>query len=242
MGDPLSVGASAVGIISLGLTVSNGLLDYYNAFKDQPADVAQMITSLQSLSQNLEAIDRKVQHPLLNREAVHGVTENLESCAAGVHILQVKLDKIRNTKPGVRASVQRAKYPFQRKTLDKLAQTISVVQNHLSLAISALQLDVSITSLVRHDDLKANLDEFRTDVVNRFTRLDFGQEQETLRSLKSHEEEALTWLSQLEFHSKHNDARTRRQEGTGQWFLESEEFSWWVNTDARVLWCPGLRK
>lgn len=100
MGDPLSVGASAVGIISLGLTVSNGLLDYYNAFKDQPADVAQMITSLQSLSQNLEAIDRKVQHPLLNREAVHGVTENLESCAAGVHILQVKLDKIRNTKPG----------------------------------------------------------------------------------------------------------------------------------------------
>ncbi|KAI4170784.1 MAG: hypothetical protein LQ348_007050 [Seirophora lacunosa] len=100
MGDPLSVGASAVGIISLGLTVSNGLLDYYTAFKDQPADVAQMIQSLQTLSHILEAIDRKVQHPLLNREAVHHVTESLISCVAGIHILQAKLEKIRNTKPG----------------------------------------------------------------------------------------------------------------------------------------------
>ncbi|KAL8958770.1 MAG: hypothetical protein Q9193_004235 [Seirophora villosa] len=246
MVDPLSLGASAVSIISLGLTVSSGLLDYYSAFKDQPADVAQMIQSLQFLSQILEAIDRKVQHPLLNREAVHGVTKSLRKCVGGIYILEAKLEKIRNTKPGlpsgVRASVQRAKYPFQKKTLDKLAQTISDVQDHLNLAIGTLQLDVSITSLVRQDDLKADLDENHTDVVNRIAKLDLRQEQETLRSLKSHEEKALTWLSQLEFHSKHNDARTRRQEGTGQWFLESAKFSLWVDTDARVLWCPGIRK
>lgn len=116
------------------------------------------------------------------------------------------------------------------------------MQDHLNLAISALQLDVSITLRDRLDDLGANVDSYHTEQLNRFARLDLGQEQEKLRARGSDEEKVLTWLSQLEFYSKQDDARSRCQEGTGQWFLESAEFNSWVNTDARVLWCPGIRK
>ncbi|KAI4132500.1 MAG: hypothetical protein LQ341_006269 [Variospora aurantia] len=242
MADPLTVGASAVGIIALGLTVSSSLLDYYSAFKDQRSDVAEMLRSLQTVSKIFEAINRKVQDPLLNREAVDLVTDSLMSCRDGVHRLQAKLDKIRSTKPGVRIHVQRATYPFQKKTLDKLKLTISFVQDHLNLAISALQLDVSITLRDRLDDLGANVGSHHTEQLNRFARLDLGQEQEKLRARGSDEEKVLTWLSQLEFYSKQDDARSRCQEGTGQWFLESAEFNTWVHTDARVLWCPGIRK
>ncbi|KAL8648358.1 MAG: hypothetical protein Q9210_005039 [Variospora velana] len=236
MADPLTVGASAVGIIALGLTVSSSLLDYYSAFRDQRSELAEMVQSLQTLGKIFEAIDRKVQDPLLNREAVDLVTDSLMSCRDGVHRLQAKLDKIRNTKPGVRIHVQKATYPLQKKTLDKLKWTISVVQDHLNLAISALQLDVSITLRDRLDDLGANVGNYHTEQLNRFARLDLGQEQEKLRARGSDEEKALTWLSHLEFYSKQDDARSRCQDGTGQWFLESAEFHSWVNTDARVLW------
>ncbi|KAL9016469.1 MAG: hypothetical protein Q9185_006186 [Variospora sp. 1 TL-2023] len=240
MADPLTVSASAVGIIALGLTVSSSLLDYYSAFKDQRSDVAEMLRSLQTLSKIFEAINRKVQDPLLNREAVDLVTDSLMSCRDCVHRLQAKLDKIRNTKPCVRIHVQRATYPFQKKTLDKLKWMISVVQDHLNLAISALQLDVSITLRGRLDDLGANVGSHHAEQLDRFARLDLGQEQEKLRARGSDEEKVLTWLSQLEFYSKQDDARSRCQEGTGQWFLESAEFNSWVSTDARVLWCPGI--
>lgn len=100
MGDPLSVAASAAGLVSLGLTVCSGLLDYYNAWKDQPSDITAMCESLEALGKIFELLDQKVRHPLLHRESVERVTESIISCAAGVQGLRSKLEKIRNVKPG----------------------------------------------------------------------------------------------------------------------------------------------
>ena len=100
MGDPLSIAASAAGLVSLGLTVCSGLLDYYNSWKDQPSDITEMCESLEVLGKIFKLLDQKVRHPLLNRESVDRVTESLFSCAAGVQRLRYKLEKIRNAKPG----------------------------------------------------------------------------------------------------------------------------------------------
>ena len=67
MGDPLSITASAAGLVSLGLTVCSGLLDYYNVWKDQPSDVSDMCESLGALSKTFELLDERVRHPLLDR-------------------------------------------------------------------------------------------------------------------------------------------------------------------------------
>lgn len=85
MSDPLSIAASAAGLVSLGLTVCSGLVDYYNAWKDQPSDVAAMCDSMRGLGKTFELLDEKVRHPLLDRECVDRVTESIISCAAGVH-------------------------------------------------------------------------------------------------------------------------------------------------------------
>ncbi len=100
MGDPLSIGASAAGLVSLGLTVCSGLLDYYNAWKDQPSDVSDMCESLIALSKTFELLDERVRHPLLNRKSVDRVTESIISCAASIQGLRSKLEKIRDAKPG----------------------------------------------------------------------------------------------------------------------------------------------
>ncbi|KAK6501260.1 hypothetical protein TWF481_009101 [Arthrobotrys musiformis] len=52
----------------------------------------------------------------------------------------------------------------------------------------------------------------------------------------------LEWLTPEPFqHSgRHNDVIERRQPGSGQWFLKSEEFHTWLQNKGRILFCPGI--
>jgi len=44
--DPLSVAASAAGIISLGIQVTQSLVDFFSAYKSQKSDIAHTIGRL----------------------------------------------------------------------------------------------------------------------------------------------------------------------------------------------------
>lgn len=139
---------------------------------------------------------------------------------------------------GLNARLQRAQYPFQQKTLEKLLRTISDLRSNLSLATDTLQLDVSITSLDKLNEVKAGV----TKLTDNSEAFHLSQKQQTLRALNSEERDVLNWLSPLDFISKHNDALNRRQEGTGRWLLECSEFHSWLHTAGKVIWCPGIRE
>ncbi|KPM40550.1 hypothetical protein AK830_g6003 [Neonectria ditissima] len=44
----------------------------------------------------------------------------------------------------------------------------------------------------------------------------------------------------IDVEEKHNDFIRRRQKGTGQWLLDSDEFHAWVTADKQTLSCPGI--
>lgn len=50
----------------------------------------------------------------------------------------------------------------------------------------------------------------------------------------------LDWLTPIDYAAQQSDFISRRQAGTGQWLLESSEFQTWVETNQRVLFCPGI--
>ncbi|KAF4613399.1 hypothetical protein G7Y89_g15488 [Cudoniella acicularis] len=50
----------------------------------------------------------------------------------------------------------------------------------------------------------------------------------------------LDWLILVNYGSQQSDFINRRQLGTGQWLLESEEFQTWLNSDQQTLFCPGI--
>jgi len=50
----------------------------------------------------------------------------------------------------------------------------------------------------------------------------------------------LDWLIPVNYGSQQSDFINRRQPGTGQWLLESEEFQTWLNSDHQTLFCPGI--
>ncbi len=50
------------------------------------------------------------------------------------------------------------------------------------------------------------------------------------------------WLSSLNFKVTQSDVFKNRQEGTGQWLLNSKDFKHWVSGTQETLWCPGIRE
>lgn len=53
-------------------------------------------------------------------------------------------------------------------------------------------------------------------------------------------EAALEWLSPLNFAPQQSDLSSRRQEGTGLWLLESQEFKDWKSKARETLVCEGM--
>jgi hypothetical protein len=52
--------------------------------------------------------------------------------------------------------------------------------------------------------------------------------------------EILDWLTPIDYGPQQSDYISRRQEGTGQWLLDSDEFQGWVNQSKQTLFCPGI--
>lgn len=67
----------------------------------------------------------------------------------------------------------------------------------------------------------------------------------SVAKLVQHQDEAerqkvLDWLSPLSYAAQQSDYISRREEGTGQWFLDSSEFKEWVSGSKQTLFCPGI--
>lgn len=50
----------------------------------------------------------------------------------------------------------------------------------------------------------------------------------------------LDWLTPIGYGAQQSDFLSRRQEGTGQWLLDSAEFKRWCDRDKNTLFCPGM--
>ncbi|KAF4449037.1 hypothetical protein F53441_7687 [Fusarium austroafricanum] len=53
-------------------------------------------------------------------------------------------------------------------------------------------------------------------------------------------EDILNWIGDIDYGSRQSDAFDKRVDGTCEWFLQSDKFQQWVNTNGEVLFCPGL--
>ncbi|KAF5506983.1 hypothetical protein CGCA056_v013023 [Colletotrichum aenigma] len=74
-----------------------------------------------------------------------------------------------------------------------------------------------------------------TNLEVRSTRKDLDE-----RHLDEKKKQILNWITPIDFAAQQIDNLERRQEGTGQWLLESPEFQNWIKEDRKTLFCPGI--
>jgi len=137
----------AAGLISLGLQVCGGLVQYYSAWKDSDRETAVLCTRAQSLAQTLELLMSILHTSQGNQSiAITAVEASVVACAGAIQRLQIILAKCSHlptvTSGGGHASRLKRKmmYPFQRSDLVLCNNEINDLQSNLGIAVQTYQM------------------------------------------------------------------------------------------------------
>lgn len=223
----MDVAGSAVGIASLGIQICQGLLSYYDSWKNYKSDISGTYECIADLYRTLTLIQESVGRAGLNQTRVRRVKTCLDSCVDGLDKLQKKLHKLQThmIPTGIRqrawAEVQRSFYPFRESTLVKLKETVSDLRQRLSLALQVLQLDVSIGS----DDTLKTIEITLQDTSSNVQALLDAQ--------------VVAWLSPPDPWTNHAFVRRLHEPHTGDWLLQSDQYKRWRSGHTRHLWMYG---
>jgi hypothetical protein len=89
MADPLSLTGTVVGIASLGIQVSNGIIQYYNQWKDYDSDINSTYQMVDQLRTTFSLLENKLKSEiLLERDAANQVLPGIKLCEGGIVELQ----------------------------------------------------------------------------------------------------------------------------------------------------------
>jgi hypothetical protein len=145
MGDPFSVAASALGVVSVGIQMCQGLVWYIDCMVDRNEDLAQASASTSRLLDILELLNQKISNKTFSEAEVKIINDNVAACGAWIDNLKKKLDKYgvpteSSLLAKARLQARRKIYPFKKSALEKICSNISHAQNSLSLALEILHL------------------------------------------------------------------------------------------------------
>ncbi|OCT45668.1 hypothetical protein CLCR_01745 [Cladophialophora carrionii] len=142
------VAGTAVGVISLGIQVCQGLVSYYQAYRGQDETIRNILCHVEGLSNTLE-----VAHACLTKAnparfvAISQAVNSIIACADAIHGLEQLLQRCRQTisptasgPERIRLAVHKAVFPFQQSTIRDFSETVKGLQANVSLALQTLQL------------------------------------------------------------------------------------------------------
>jgi hypothetical protein len=223
MADPLSIAASAAGFISLGMSVCQGLMEYYGALRDRDTDIATMTSSIESLFKTLSYLQSYMNTATLRPSSIDRVDDCIAACNSGVESLNKKLKKIEasGTANVFERISSHAAYPFKRSTLVKLQEIISDLRSNLQLTMNLFQIEAM-------DLVSQKLDELTTGF----------SEWKTTQSQRRLNEAILMWLEGPDPSVNFNAAAKKRELGTGKWFVNGH-FRDWLRSPRSFFWIQG---
>lgn len=225
--DGLSVAGTAIGVISLGIQVTQSLVDFYSAYKNQKNEVSHTINRLTHLLSSLEILKDQLgtRRFLAEEQALlQNIQNSIQDCDEYIHELQDQCDKLKDSssdsiRAAARTAARRLAYPFRQSTLQTLEETIDEMVSHLSLALQILQQkDISNV----HDDIQSAqvlLDCIRISQIS---------------------SEIRQWLKPPDASSNYYESIKKRYQATGLWFVQGPSFATWLTKPDSLLWLHGF--
>ncbi|CZR63705.1 uncharacterized protein PAC_13602 [Phialocephala subalpina] len=263
MADPLGTTASIIAIIQLSFDVVKYINGVGGATKDRKRlrdGVRACEFILQQLKDNADDTEEG--------KAWSETVKTLEDTDAPLGRLWVALNVVKaklEPKIGLEKALTSLKWPSNEKEVEKI---ISVIEREKTLLQLALTNDcrkliyeikkcsgenkTQLTELIRV------IEKSSSEYDGQFSRLiqtfetASTERKEQLIDVKvgidglhqaQHDQQRqaiLDWLTPIDYAAQQSDFIARRQAGTGQWLLDSEEFQTWLNSDQQTLFCPGI--
>jgi ankyrin repeat domain-containing protein 50 len=227
MADPLSIASGIAGLLSLGFQVTQSLVAFYSAYKDQDADLSKItrnLENLQGIFQSLDVALRDCQIRSDAQELFQELEKATKRCDDIIKELQVECqkfqkDSVTGFKGRIQVAGRRAAYPFRRSTLQKLEEDTGEIREILSFALDVLQLK-------GHNQIQDDISELKL-LIERTNAHHL--------SLAIH-----AWLKAPGAFSDHNAACAKRHQLTGLWFINSHHFTNWLMERNSFLWLNGF--
>ncbi|KAF2175317.1 hypothetical protein K469DRAFT_756296 [Zopfia rhizophila CBS 207.26] len=215
--------------MSFGYSVSDFIAvlrlanDVRKRFVDAPGQFTAISEDVKALSNVIRDIDDVLpQRDLTSQQK----TELDEIAQAGHNILKdlnQTLDKYQEIGPDAKSLSGKSRRVWKRLQWDQ--KEIDQYQNRITLNVSALEIWLIQCSNVSFE-IKASVDRLNKRQDNRERR----EEHQAI----------LNWLTPIDYATQQGDFINRRQEGTGQWLLDSDEFQEWLKQRGRRMFCPGI--
>jgi hypothetical protein len=179
MADPLAIASGIAGLLSLGIQVTQSLVKFYTAYKDQDTDVAkiiQNIDNLQTLFRSLEIAVEERRSQFDTQDLLREVEKAVQRCEEVITDLQSECDRfhkdsVAGFKDRFKTAGRRAAYPFRKGTLSQLEEDVGVIRENLSFALDILQLKSQ--TMIQYDIL---------DIKSIVERTNASQVSSTIRS------------------------------------------------------------
>lgn len=227
MTDPLSVAGSVAGVVSLGIQVTQSLVDFYKSYKHRDSDLAGTIERLESLAETFQSLEKALSSRTFQadqRGLVKSIETSMTKCDELVQELQDECQKFsKASSTGLKAAVKvagrRVAYPFRQSTLQKLDEDIGEIRAHLSFTLNVLQLDDTQRLQDNVTGMKGILELVKTDQISSGLR---------------------DWLNAPDAFVDYNAACAKKYRGTGLWLLKSDEFSSWLEGENTIIWLTGF--
>ena len=227
MSDPLSIAASVAGLISLGVTVSQSLVDFYALYKDLDSDLNGTMKRLESLLDIFRYLEETISSRKFQtgeQDLVNNIEASISECDNLIHELQAECERFSKTssdsvKAAIRIAGRRATYPFRRSTLQKVDEDIDEIRANLSSALEVLQLKDNSRIQTDVADIKTLVDLVKTNQIS---------------------SNICHWLKAPDATIDHNAACLKKHPGTGLWLIEDSRFANWLIEHNSVLWLNGF--
>ncbi|KAF4627884.1 hypothetical protein G7Y89_g10266 [Cudoniella acicularis] len=113
-------------------------------------------------------------------------------------------------------------------------------QGYAAMAAAAYANDLLCQIPPNKVKAEKKISELFSSVLDTVSRTEANIEKVRSRLEKEEDLETLNWLTPFDYGSQQSDNLRRRQPGTGQWLLDSEEYQAWLKTSQQTLFCPGI--
>lgn len=259
MAGPIGPGTGIVGVIELTIQASQVVVQFGMDWKHAPDDVKTFMAELGTLktvlsetntnillNEDFEAAFQNRPSALLSQlgPSAPSTTDTKQLVEVCKRELESLLKELRKRGEGHQLGWGRFKSAFlakdTRDAVKNLCRQCQLLNSMLS--IDAVVLGATIYKEVkeaREEQQKWHQTEKKMSMAIKggIDKSNWRQENQ----LRQHREQAiLEWLTPIDYATQQRDFISRRQEGTGQWLLDSTEFQSWLTTEKQTLLCPGI--
>ncbi|KAH7385727.1 hypothetical protein BKA66DRAFT_608522 [Pyrenochaeta sp. MPI-SDFR-AT-0127] len=193
-------------------------------FVDAPGQYKVVWDNVKSLSFLLEEVDDLLPHRKLSAPREEDLQIIWKSCSDVLNDLSLQLEKFTDLDPSART--RNGKVRIAWKQLHWKQSDFDDLQSRLMSIVSAFNAFLTFLNSDVTCEIKAGVDRLNA--------------REDAQVAEQNRQSLLDWLGDADYITHQQAILATRQNGTGQWFLCSEEFLHWVNVDKTTMLCSGI--